>query len=42
MGIGGIVLAHDLVQGADIADLGLVLVQEGKKVKVLSNQLLPS
>jgi hypothetical protein len=24
MGIGGIVLAHDLVQGADIADLGLV------------------
>jgi hypothetical protein len=40
--IGGVVLAHDLIQGADIADLDLVHPQEGEKVKVLSNQLLAS
>jgi hypothetical protein len=41
-GIRGVVLAHDLVQWANIADLDLVHLQEGKKVKVLSNQLLAS
>lgn len=34
-GIAGIALAHGLVQGAGIADLGLVLIQKGMKVNVL-------